>query len=202
MLKRIRLIAWLAVAVISALGGGLLVDRFLSAPKEAEMAGIAAFGGPFTMRDHRGQPVTERNLLGKPSLLFFGFTHCPDICPTTLSDITGWFEELGPDADKVNAYFVTVDPERDTQAYLAEYMKAFDKRITGLVGTPKETKAIADAWRVYFKRAPREGGDYSMDHTASVFLVNRQGRLAGTIDFHEPRQTAIPKLRRLIASST
>lgn len=200
MLKKIRVLAWVAAAVMSAFAGWLTVDRLLGNQTESEMAGISGFGGPFTMRDQRGEIVTERNLLGKPSLLFFGFTNCPDVCPTSLADISAWFEELGPDADKLNAFFVTVDPERDTQSHLADYLTAFDKRIRGLSGTAEETKAIAKAWRVFYRRADRGNGDYSMDHSASVFLVNRQGRLAATIDFHESRETAIPKLRRLLAS--
>jgi len=145
-----------------------------------------------------GGRITDRDLIGKPSLLFFGFTHCPDVCPTTLTDISDWFDRLGDAGKELTAYLVTVDPERDTPPFMREYLAAFDDRIVGLVGDENETRRIAEAWRVHYRRIPLDDGNYTMDHTASVFMIDRKGQFAGTIDFHEDREVALAKLRLLV----
>ena len=133
--------------------------------------------------------------------MFFGYTFCPDICPTTLYDMTTLMEALGPDADKLKVYFVTVDPERDTQEAMAEYMSAFDPRFTGLTGSREEIDRILSAYRVYSRKVPRDEGPYLMDHTASVYLLDGEGKLTGTLDYQEATETALAKLKRLIGSS-
>lgn len=160
-----------------------------------------AIGGPFTLVDAHNVMVTQRDFLGRPSAIFFGYTHCPDVCPTTLLDLTGLMKAMGPDADKLNVAFVTVDPSRDTQATLADYLSSFDPRIRGLTGTEAQIAAIAKAYHVYYKRVPDAGGGYSMDHTASVFLMNADGDFAGTLSFEEDPKTSLAKLERLVKAA-
>lgn len=160
-----------------------------------------AIGGPFALTDHRGRMVTERDFRGRPVAVFFGFTHCPDICPTTLGEFADYMAALGPDAERMHWVFVTIDPERDTPAYLAEYLALFDPRVVGLTGTLAQVAEAARAFRVSFRRVELEGGGYTMDHTASVFLLDGAGAFAGTIDFKEPETVAIEKLRLLLGRS-
>ena len=149
------------------------------------------------LTDHRGNRVAIPDWVGQPTLVFFGFTHCPEVCPTTLSDISLWLEELGPEADRLNVALITVDPERDTADALAEYLTYFDPRIIGYSGRPDEIAAAATAFRVRYEKRPL-GDNYSMDHTSGVFLFHPDGRFGGIIDFHEDRTFAVPKIRRIL----
>lgn len=153
----------------------------------------------FELVDHWGQAVQPRDWLGRPTLAFLGFTFCPDVCPLTLSDLSDWLEELGPDADRLNVVLISVDPERDTPEVLAEYLANFDPRITGLTGDPAEVARALEGFRASAERIPVEGGDYTMNHTAGVFLFRADGRFANVIDFHEDRAFALPKIQRLLA---
>ena len=148
---------------------------------------------------HRGQTVRPADWLGRPAMVFFGFTWCPDVCPTTLSDISGWLEELGADADRLTVALISVDPERDTPDVLAEYVGNFDLRIVGLTGPEAQIARAADDFRVTYRKVPRDDGDYTMDHTAGVFLFHADGRFASIIDFHEDRRFAVPKIRRTLS---
>lgn len=152
----------------------------------------------FTLTDHRGITTTPQDWLGRPLLAFFGFTFCPDICPTTLSDISGWIEDLGADADHLIVALISVDPERDTPQVLADYVSNFDPRIVGFTGTPDQLALIAAGFRAKFEKISIDGGDYTMNHTAGVFLFRPDGGFGGTIDFHEDRRFAIPKIRRIL----
>lgn len=156
------------------------------------------FGGDFQMVDDEGMPVTQQDILGKPTVMFFGFTYCPDVCPTTLADLSDLIEKLGSDADKLNYMFVSVDPERDTPEKMHQYLSYFDERIRGLTGTPEQLAAMAKAYGVYYKKVPLDGGSYTMDHTASVYLLNSQGGFVGTISFQENQTVALGKLQHLI----
>ncbi len=158
-------------------------------------------GGPFSLVDHRGVAVTERHYLGKPTLVFFGFTHCPDVCPTTLLELTNRLNALGPDSSRLNVLFVTVDPERDTPKALNSYLSAFHPGITGLTGETAAIDATVAAYRVYAKRVPLDGGDYTMDHTATVFTMDARGQFAGTISYQEAEDTALAKIKRLLSTS-
>ncbi len=202
MLRTIRMAAWFLVVVVAVFTGAIWATRALKpAPEIVPISSaLSQFGGAFAITDMNGKRMTERDLTGRPSLLFFGFTFCPDVCPTTLTDISGWLETLGDEAKDLAVYFVTIDPERDTADKLRDYLAPFDGRIVGLVGTPAETKQIADAWRVVYKKVP-QGSDYVMDHTAMVFMVDKTGQFAGTIDFHEQRDSALAKLSRLLRSA-
>lgn len=151
-----------------------------------------------TLTDHRGRRVTISDWVGRPSLVFFGFTYCPEVCPTTLSDISLWLDGLGAGADRLNVALITVDPERDTVAALADYLTYFDPRITGYTGTPKEIARVAEAFRVHVERRPLGEDDYTMDHTSGVLLFRADGRFGSIIDYHEDRAVALPKIRRVL----
>ncbi|MFC3632004.1 SCO family protein [Paracoccus angustae] len=155
-------------------------------------------GMSWQLINDRGDPVDPEDWLGQASMVFFGFTWCPDVCPTTLMDIADWLEGLGPDADRIRVFMITVDPERDSPEILAEYLSNFDPRIRGLTGSPDDIARAAQAFGVKYERVPREDGDYTMNHTSGVFVFQPSGELASTIDFHEGRRFAVPKIRRAI----
>lgn len=151
--------------------------------------GTALVGGPFTLTDQNGKTVTEADFRGQPFLVFFGYTHCPDVCPTTLSDMSQMLNALGKDK-KARGVFVTIDPERDTPAVLKDYLSSFDPRIAGLTGTPEAIAAVEKAYRVYAKRVPAEGGDYSMDHTGIVYLMDRDGGFVNAFNLQQAPEKA------------
>jgi protein SCO1/2 len=193
-LKRTRLLLWALIAVISIVATGLY---FLGTNgRSARAAGLGS--GDYRLETTAGQPFGRASLNGSPSMLFFGFTHCPDVCPTTLAEMTAWYETLGEEGRALNAYFVTVDPERDTAEVLRDYV-SWTGHVTGITGSSAEIEKAIKAWAVHAERVPLEGGDYTMDHTASVFLLDRQGNFQGTIAYQESASTAVAKLRRLIA---
>jgi len=161
--------------------------------------GPPAIGGAFTMTDQNGRTVTEATLRGKPYAIFFGFTHCPDVCPTTLSRLAGLRKALGRDGDRFRIVFVTVDPEQDKPANLRSYLSLFDTPIIGLSGTQAQLARIVKAYRIYYKKVPLDGGDYTIDHTATIFLMDAEGGFVTTIDHHESQDMALAKLKRLIA---
>src|SRR5262249_39394385 len=136
----------------------------------------AQIGGPFRLTDQNGGAVTEQDFKGKTFLVFFGFTHCPEGCPTVLYEISQILEKLGKDADRPAALFITLDPERDTPESMKEYLASFDPHIRGLTGDAAALAAVAKAYRVYYKKVPLAGGDYTMDHTAIVYLMDNEGR--------------------------
>ena len=162
------------------------------------MAQAAPIGGPFQLTDQDGKTVTQANLEGKPSLIFFGYTHCPDICPTALSDISEVLDAMGTDADRVNAYFVTVDPERDTPAIMKDYLSSFNPHLKGLVGDAEQTRKVISAYRVYAKKIPMKGGDYSMDHTALVYLMDRDGKFVHPFNLKRKPEEAAADLKRYL----
>jgi protein SCO1/2 len=157
------------------------------------------FGAPFTLIDQKGEPVTEAAFRGHPTALFFGFTHCPEVCPTTLVELDSWLKTLGDEGRDIKVYFVSVDPERDTPELLDAYVSNVSDRITGITGEPDKIAAMVKSFGIYARKVDLEGGDYTMDHTASVLLLNNSGDFAGTIAFGENGETAIAKLKRLAA---
>lgn len=154
-------------------------------------------GAPFELIDQNGAPITEKAMAGKPAMVFFGFTHCPDVCPTTLLETATWLAELGEEGETIQPFFITVDPERDTPEIMKAYVENFSDRVTGITGDPDKVAKLAEAWHVYNKKVPLDGGDYTMDHTASVFLVDSEGNFRGTIAFGENSDAALAKLKRL-----
>lgn len=151
----------------------------------------------FHLTDHENQEVTPKSLEKKPSLIFFGFTWCPDVCPTTLSDMSMWLDELGGDAQELNAIFVSVDPERDTPSILAEYIAAFHPQIRGWTGTEDQISQIVSEFHITVQKVQDTDTDYTINHTASVFLFDRDGNFRSTVDFHEPRAVAVQKIKLL-----
>jgi protein SCO1 len=158
----------------------------------------AAIGGPFQLTDQVGQTVTEQNLKGKPTLIFFGFTHCPDVCPTSLFEISEVLKAMGKDADRVNALFVSVDPERDTAAAMKDYLSSFDPHLKGLTGNPEAVAKVLSAYRVYSKKVPLKDGDYTMDHTALVYLLDRDGRFVSPFNLKRTPAEAATDLKRYL----
>lgn len=148
--------------------------------------------------DDRGDSVGPQDWIGRATMVFFGFTWCPDVCPTTLMDIADWLEGLGSDADQIRVAMITVDPERDSPEILAEYLSNFDPRIRGLTGSSDAIAKAAEAFGVTYTRVLRDDGDYTLNHTSGVFVFRPSGELASTIDFHEERRFAVPKIRRAI----
>ncbi len=156
-----------------------------------------AYGAPFTLVDQNGQAITEAAFRGQPSAVFFGFTHCPEVCPTTLFEMTGWLDKLGDEGKNIRAYFVTVDPERDTAEVMKNYVSNVSERITGITGEPDKVLAMAKSFGIFWRKVDLEGGDYTMDHTASVILLDSKGDFAGTIAYEENPDTALAKMKRL-----
>ncbi len=170
------------------------------APKSAGKLPLSLSAMEFQLTDHDGRLVGPDTLLGQPSLVFFGFTFCPDVCPTTLSDISEWLAAMGSDADQLNVVFITVDPERDTVGAMAEYVGYFHPTIRGWTGPEEQIARAAEGFRASYGRVASDGGDYTMNHTASVFLFDASGLFVTTIDYHEPREFAVPKIRRAMQS--
>ena len=171
----------------------LIVTGRVSAPVAQQ---IAAIGGPFQLVDHNGRTLSDRDLKGRPFLVFFGFTHCPDVCPTALFEMSEILRALGPDADRTRALFITVDPERDTSAVIKDYLSSFDPHLIGLTGDPAAIAAVAKAYRVYFKKVPLDGGGYSMDHTAIVYLMDKEGRFVAPFNLKRTTEAAVADLRK------
>lgn len=161
--------------------------------------GEEAFGAPFQLVDSRGAAIDEQAFRGHPSAVFFGFTHCPEVCPTTLVEMDGWLKTLGPEGSDIRAYFVTVDPERDTPEVMNDYVTNVSDRITGITGDPARIDQMVRDFKIFARKVPTEDGDYTMDHTASVLLLGRKGDFFGTIAYGENRDTALAKLKRLAA---
>ncbi|TPI27442.1 SCO family protein [Mesorhizobium sp. B3-1-6] len=162
---------------------------------------VSPIGGPFTLTTQTGEKLSDADLRGKPFAIVFGFTRCPEVCPTTLWETTEALKTLGPDADKLRVLFVSVDPTRDTPEFMARYLQSFDKHITGLTGTEAEIAAIGKEYRIYYRKVPTDDGDYTMDHTATMFLMDAEGQFSGTISYGEEMAMRVQKLRRLIGGS-
>ena len=185
-----RIVLWIAAFVVSAVAsmGVILMAR--------ESPRTVAIGGPFRLIDQDGRVVTEQDLLGRASLVFFGYTHCPDVCPATMFEISQIMQALGPDADRARGVFITIDPERDTQPVLKDYMSSFDPHITGLTGDVPAITAVAKEYRAYFRKVAIDGGDYAMDHTAITYLMDKEGRFVSPFNLKRVTEEAAADLRR------
>lgn len=197
MTNRIKLLA-AALAALVIIAGALAWSGGMFRGTSGQLADI---GGPFTLASSKGGEVNSESLRGRPYALFFGFTHCPEVCPTTLYEMSNMLAKLGDDAKDLRVFFITVDPERDTLAEMKDYVANFDPRIEALVPTPEQLQKIARDFRVYFAKVPTSDGGYTMDHTATIFLMNAEGTFAGTIAFGEAPEMREAKLRRLLKGS-
>jgi protein SCO1 len=158
----------------------------------------AAIGGPFQLVDQSGATVTADKLQGKPTLLFFGYTHCPDICPTTLFDVSEVLKAMGKDADRVNALFISVDPDRDTAAAMKDYLASFDPHLKGLTGDAASVQKVITEYRVHAKKVPLKDGDYTMDHTALIYLMDRDGKFVAPFNLDRPPEVAAAELKKYL----
>lgn len=187
--------------VLSAFVGGLAVflGVFFYATGQfggGGNPGPSTIGGPFRLVDQDGRTITEQDIKGKPALIFFGYTHCPDVCPATLFEVSEILRALGPDAKRVGAYFITVDPERDTAAAMKDYLSSFDPNLRALTGDRQAIDAVEKAYRVYAKKVPTEKGDYTMDHSAIVYLMDKQTRFVAPFSLKRKPDEAAADLRR------
>jgi protein SCO1/2 len=192
MSRQVRILILLAAFVTGALA--LTASVILLSPRDVTRP--SSVGGPFQLVDQDGKMVTDKDFRGRPLLVFFGFTHCPDICPTTLFEVSEVFNRLGKDAEKVSAIFVTVDPERDTPEKLKLYLSSFHPRISALSGSEAQIEAIKKAYYVYAKRIPLDGGGYTMDHTSVVYLMDKEGKFVAPFNLKRDADAAANDLRR------
>lgn len=189
--------------VIAAFSAGLasvlaIVLFFVSRGPAPLVATASAVGGAFSLIDQNGKPFTNDDMKGHPFLVFFGFTHCPDVCPSTLFEVSEVLKQLGPDAGGARALFVTVDPERDTPAIMKDYLSSFDPNLVGATGSREAIDRALKAYRVYSKKVPTEGGEYTMDHTALVYLMDKQGRFVAPFNLKRRPEEAAADLRRYL----
>ncbi|HKH95096.1 MAG TPA: SCO family protein [Beijerinckiaceae bacterium] len=187
----------LAVPLIAfTIGLAVLATAAVLTLTPSREQGVAAVGGPFALVDHNGRTVTERDFAGKPFLVFFGFTRCPDVCPTTLFQISEILAATGPRGKPLRALFVTVDPERDTPESLKSYLSSFDDRIVGLTGSPEAVAAMEKVYRAYARKVPLKDGDYTMEHTGVVYLMDGKGRFVRPFKVdREPAAAAMDLLK-------
>lgn len=193
-IRTLRLILWAAAGVAFLASAWFLV----LAPRFNASVTDTIGHGDYRLEATDGRVFDQAALEGQPSAVFFGFTHCPEICPTTLGDIGAWETALGADADRINFWFVTVDPERDTVDLLRDYV-SWSPGVIGAGGDPAEVEKAIRAFKVYARRVPIESGGYTMDHSTYVMLFDSDGRFDQVIAYQEPEESAVAKLRALIA---
>lgn len=200
---QIRLVFIVITAFMcGALAALLLLQRSGSLEPQAQTAGQALIGGPFKLTDHHGKTVTDQDFRGKFMLVFFGYTYCPDICPTELQVMATALNSLGAEGERITPAFVTVDPQRDTPEQLANYVQSFHPRLVGLTGSAEEIAAVAKAYRVYYAKA--DGGDtaadYLMDHSAFVYLMGPDGKYVTHFPYGVTADKMAAELSKQLAS--
>lgn len=189
------------LVIVAAFGASLVIGLLVVLWAMGGLRSVtapAAIGGPFQLTDQSGQTVTDQSLKGRPTLIFFGYTHCPDVCPTTLFEMSEVLRAMGADADRVNAYFVSVDPERDDVATIKSYLSSFDPHLKGLTGPPAAVADVLREYRVYARKVPSKDGDYTMDHTALIYLMDRNGRFVSPFNLNRTPEEAATDLKRYL----
>jgi protein SCO1/2 len=201
MIPRSKLVLiFLASLVGAGLGAGsYLLTRPPVSPPATDALAAVEIGGPFRLTDMTGREVTDATYRGKWLMVFFGFTFCPDVCPTALNNVAAALERLGPLVDQVQPLFISVDPGRDTPEALARYTSAFDDRIVGLTGTPEDIAAVAKAYRAYYRKVG-EGHDYAVDHSAIIYVMTPVGRYEAHFNHETDPERMASKLQALIAA--
>lgn len=194
-LRSIRLALWGLVVLLALSAGGLYYVQHSSRSAEAPLVKV---GGPFELTSEEGTRFSSTSLAGQPFIIYFGFTHCPDVCPTAMFEVSEVLKEVGEAAKDLKVLFVSVDPERDTPQLLKDYTETFDPRIIGLTGSMEDIEKVTKAYRVYYRKVPT-GGSYTMDHTASLYLMDAKGQLVSLINHGAERKDAVEKVRRLLA---
>ena len=180
----ILLFCALALAIVASMALWRLGDR------NGQVTELAAVGGPYTLTDQNGKPRSDRDFRGRWMLLYFGYTYCPDVCPTTLAKVASALQKLGPAAEKIAPVFITIDPARDTPSVLKTYLAQFDPRFVGLTGTEAQIAKVAHSYRVYFAKHPLDGGNYAMDHSSVIYLIDPNGNFVKAYD----DETGVPAL--------
>ena len=196
-MRSLRIVLWVLVAIAAAVFAYVMLKPVPTAQPQDEAFSLASFGGPFTLTGSDGKPFTSSALSGKPYGIFFGFTHCPDVCPTTLARMVKLRNKLGAGARPFEIVFVTVDPERDGPAEVGKYAELFNSSVIGLTGTPAQISQVKKQFGIYSRKVPNQSGSYSVDHTATVLLFDRNGRFTGTIAPEESDTAALAKLKRI-----
>lgn len=198
--RAILILAAAVLLVAAGLGGFYLTNRQMA---EQQGTGVALVGGPFTLTDQDGRRVSEKDFLGKYMLVFFGYTYCPDICPTELQVMMAALDELGNAAEKVQPVFVSVDPERDTPEVLKSYVENFGPRLIGLTGSPEEIAAIAKAYRVYYAKSGNEASPdtYLMDHSSILYLMAPDGSFAKHFTYTTDAAKLAKELKDVVTAS-
>jgi cytochrome oxidase Cu insertion factor (SCO1/SenC/PrrC family) len=202
--SRLRLVRRVAIgltAVILIAVAAVVAQHRLADTTRTGTAPEVKIGGPFTLTDHTGRQVTEKDFLGKATLIFFGYTYCPDVCPTSLTEISAAMDKLGTLADKVVPVLVTIDPDRDTPAVLKDYVAHFHPRIVGLTGTAEQIKQVAKAYRVYYAKVSDKGGDkdaYLMDHSSVIYLMGPDGKFLAHFSTQSDAETMAAKIKSLL----
>src|ERR1700747_3660348 len=188
------------LVIVSAFATSLLIGLLVMLWALGGARGVtpAAIGGPFQLIDQSGATITDKSLEVRPTLIFFGFTHCPDVCPTSLFEMSEVLRAMGKDADRVNAYFISVDPERDTPAAMKDYLSSFDPHLKGLTGDPEVMAKVTSEYRVYAKKVPLKDGDYTMDHTALVYLMDKDGKFVALFNLKRTPEEAAADLKKYL----
>lgn len=197
-MRRVRILLWLAVAVALVASGYLLIRTPQQSPPEGTLS-LSGFGGPFTLVGSDGKPFSSTRLKGKPYVIFFGFTHCPDVCPTTLARLVKLRRQLAGGDSSFEIVFVTVDPERDGPTEVGKYAELFDSPIIGLTGSPARIEQVKKQFGIFSQKVGQPDGDYSVNHTSTVLLFARGGKFGGTIAPEEQDGAALAKLKRVSA---
>ena len=203
-LRNLRFFLWALVGIVAISATLLTLVGWRDEPRRqgvVEPGRPMAEGAGWRLLDETGSAFTPDHLRAKPTLVVFGFTHCPDVCPTSLSYVASTLQALGPQAEAVRPVFVTVDPERDTTAVIAEYTDLFDPRILGVTGTPDQVAAALKSLGAYSRKVPQDNEGYTMEHTATMLLLDDQGRPRSTLDIHEKPEVAAGKVRLLLEKS-
>ncbi len=187
-----------AIAALAIAYVGIFFYQTAYVGTQRSLTANVEIGTDFNLVDHNGKPINEAALKGQPTALFFGLTHCPDVCPTTLYEMSGWFDALGPEDADLKAFFISVDPLRDTPELMKVYVENMSDRITGITGDPAEIARVAKVWHIYRQKVAIGEDDYIMDHTASVLLIDRDGMYRNSIAYLEDSETFLTKLRELV----
>ena len=191
---RALIILSLSVLIATA----LILSNIINKNVQTEYSSTTKLGIPFELIDSNGNKITEKAFIGSPTALFFGFAHCPDVCPVTLHRISLLMEKLGNKQNKLNVYFITLDPERDTWKFLNEYLTTFNDRIVGITGESKKIKALAKSWGIQSKKVSSEGENYLIDHTGLVILLDKNGNFLNTIDYKDDFELSLKAIKSIL----
>ena len=196
--SRFVLIAVSLAGLLILAAGALLGLAFQQGPRGAAGTVLgSAIGGPFQLVDQNGERFTDAQLKGKWHLVFFGYTHCPDTCPTTLNELSLAIDKIGRKREAVDVVLITVDPERDTPEVLKSYVQSFDAPVIALTGSPEQVAQVAKAYRVYYAKHPRPDGGYDMDHSAVIYVMNPEGRFTASFTPDSTADAIAERLRKL-----